>query len=60
MISSLGLEVICTDPESEEIAKKAIKYGCGIFQGDIFDKYLSERFFERRLRNPIYNDAVNE
>jgi len=60
MINSLGIEVICTDPESEDTARNMVKYGCNIFQGDIFDKYLSERFFERRLKNPGYSETISE
>lgn len=49
MAQRLGFEVICSDPEDEEAARKAYSYGCSIFQGDIFDKPLSERFFKKRL-----------
>ena len=49
MAQKVGFEVICAEPDNEEIAKKAYSYGCNIFQGDIFDKPLSERFFKKRL-----------
>ena len=50
----LGYEVICQDPENEFYADRAFSYGCNLFQGDLFDKALSERFFKRRLTKPEY------
>ena len=50
----LGCEVICSDPKEMDTAKFASSHGCSYFQGDIFDKALSERFFKSRLTNPDY------
>ena len=55
MAQKLGYEVICTEPKNEEVAVSAYKFGCTMFQGDIYDKALSERFFKWRLSNPDYN-----
>ncbi len=55
MAQKLGYEVICTEPKNKEVAVSAYKFGCTMFQGDIYDKALSERFFKKRLSNPDYN-----
>ena len=49
----LGYEVICTDPDNEDVVTKSALYGCRYFEGDLFDKALSERFFKRRLTNNL-------
>ena len=54
MAHRLGYEVICVDPANEEKVKSISSSGCNLFQGDMFDKALSERFFRRRLSNPDY------
>ena len=53
MAQKVGFEVICSEPEDEEIVKKAYSYGCTVFQGDLFDKPLSERFFKKRLTDSV-------
>lgn len=50
--NKLGYDVICNNPDNDDIVKKAAGYGCSYFQGELFDKPLSERFFKRRLSNP--------
>ncbi len=50
MAQKLGYEVVCTDPDSTDVAENASRYGCSYFIGDIFDKPLSERFFKKRLK----------
>ena len=52
MADKLGIEVICSGPSSMENARRAASNGCIVFEGDIFDKELSERFFRHRLLNP--------
>ena len=50
MAQKLGYEVVCTDPDSTDVAENACRYGCSYFVGDIFDKPLSERFFKKHLK----------
>ncbi|MBP5180874.1 MAG: GGDEF domain-containing protein [Clostridiales bacterium] len=57
MAHRLGYEVICVDPVNEDKVKSISSCGCSLFQGDIFDKALSERFFRRRLSNPDYSNS---
>ena len=57
MAHRLGYEVICVDPVNEDKVKSISACGCSLFQGDIFDKALSERFFRRRLSNPDYSNS---
>ena len=49
MAQKVGFEVICCEPRDEVTAKQAYTYGCSIFEGELFDKPLSERFFKKRL-----------
>lgn len=55
MANRLGYEVICNEPDNEDVASKLAGFGCSYFQGEIFDKPLSDRFFRRRLNNPSKN-----
>ena len=55
MANRLGYEVICNEPDNEDVASKVAGFGCSYFQGEIFDKPLSDRFFRRRLNNPSKN-----
>ena len=55
MANRLGYEVICNEPDNEDVATKVAGFGCSYFQGEIFDKPLSDRFFRRRLNNPSKN-----
>lgn len=55
MANRLGYEVVCNEPNNEDIASKVAGFGCSYFQGEIFDKPLSDRFFRRRLNNPSKN-----
>lgn len=50
----LGFTVICKGVKTREDANELMLCGCTRFQSYIFDKPLSERFFERRLKNPLY------
>ncbi len=52
----LGFTVICKGVKTREDAKELMLCGCTRFQSFIYDKPLSERFFERRLKNPLYNE----
>ena len=51
----LGFTVICKGVKTREDAKELMLCGCTRFQSFIYDKPLSERFFERRLKNPTYD-----
>ncbi|MBR1797173.1 MAG: GGDEF domain-containing protein [Clostridiales bacterium] len=55
MASKLGYEVICSEPSDINVVNAAGSCGCSIFQGDLFEKALSERFFKRRLNDPVYD-----
>jgi len=55
----LGYISVCVDPKSREKGKAAFDFGCKYFIGDIYDKALSKRFFERKLKKPEYT-VVNE
>ena len=52
----LGFTVICKGVRTREDANELMLSGCTHFQSFIYDKPLSERFFERRLKNPLYTD----
>ena len=52
----LGFTVICKGVKTREDAKELMLCGCTRFQSFIYDKPLSERFFERRLKNPVYTE----
>ena len=52
----LGFTVICKGVKTREDANELMLCGCTRFQSFIYDKPLSERFFERRLKNPDYKD----
>ncbi len=52
----LGFTVICKGVKTREVANELMLCGCTRFQSFIYDKPLSERFFERRLKNPVYTD----
>ena len=52
----LGFTVICKGVKTREDAKELMLCGCTRFQSFIYDKPLSERFFERRLKNPVYSE----
>ncbi|MCR5286990.1 MAG: GGDEF domain-containing phosphodiesterase [Saccharofermentans sp.] len=52
----LGFTVICKGVRTREDANELMLSGCTHFQSFIYDKPLSERFFERRLKNPVYTD----
>ena len=52
----LGFTVICKGVRTIEDANELMLSGCTHFQSFIYDKPLSERFFERRLKNPVYTD----
>ena len=52
----LGFTVICKGVKTREDANELMLSGCTHFQSFIYDKPLSERFFERRLKNPLYTD----
>lgn len=51
----LGFTVICKGVKTREDANELMLCGCTRFQSFIYDKPLSERFFERRLKNPNYD-----
>lgn len=50
----LGFTVICKGVKTIEDANELMLCGCTKFQSFVYDKPLSERFFEHRLRNPDY------
>ena len=50
----LGFTVICKGVKTIEDANELMLCGCTKFQSFIYDKPLSERFFEHRLKNPVY------
>lgn len=50
----LGFTVICKGVKTIEDANELMLCGCSKFQSFIYDKPLSERFFEHRLKNPVY------
>ncbi|MBE7069810.1 MAG: GGDEF domain-containing protein [Ruminococcaceae bacterium] len=52
----LGFTVICKGVKTREDANELMLSGCTHFQSFIYDKPLSERFFERRLKNPVYTE----
>ena len=47
----LGLNVISTGLQDEERINELKGFGCNLFQTDIYDKALSERFFSNKLKN---------
>ena len=55
LAEKLGFTVICKGVKTREDANELMLCGCTRFQSFIYDKPLSERFFERRLKNPDYD-----
>lgn len=57
----LNIDVICEGIESVDDISKLQELGCHIYQTEIFDKALSPRYFENRLKNPdYYKNDFNE
>lgn len=48
---SLGIEVIIKAASDDKIIANSIKNGCNIFQSEYYEKPVSERFFENKLKN---------
>lgn len=53
LADKLGYTVICDGAHEEEDIKRLIQCGCKHFQSFFYEKPLTERFFERRLKNRI-------
>ena len=56
LAEKLGFTVICKGVKTREDANELMLCGCTRFQSFIYDKPLSERFFERRLKHPDYDE----
>ncbi|MCQ2528185.1 MAG: EAL domain-containing protein [Saccharofermentans sp.] len=54
LADNLGIEVICQGADTKSEIKRAFEAGCDIFQSEVYDKALSERYFTNRLKNPKY------
>ena len=53
LADKLGYTVICDGAHEEADIKRLIQCGCKHFQSFFYEKPLTERFFERRLKNRI-------
>ncbi|MCQ2532616.1 MAG: GGDEF domain-containing phosphodiesterase [Saccharofermentans sp.] len=51
---NLGIEVVCEGADTLSEIDRAFEAGCDIYQSEIFEKALSERYFTNRLKNPLY------
>ena len=51
MANRLGLNVIAQGVQSEEEVDKLVDFGCSLFQAELFEKAISERFFVSKLRS---------
>lgn len=54
LADNLGIEVICIGANTQNEIERAFEFGCDIFQSEVFEKALSERYFTNRLKNPLY------
>lgn len=54
MANILNMKVICEGVNNITIINNIKSMGCNIVQSDIFDKAMSERYFENRLKSPKY------
>ena len=55
LADKLGIEVVCEGANTINEIENAFTSGCDIFQTEVFEKALSERYFVNRLKNPIYD-----
>lgn len=53
LADKLGYTVICDGAHEDADIKRLIKCGCKHFQSFFYEKPLTERFFERQLKNPL-------
>ncbi len=53
LADKLGYTVICDGAHEEEDIKRLIQCGCKHFQSFFYEKPLTERFFEKRLKDRI-------
>ena len=51
MANRLGLNVIAQGVQSEDEVSKLVDFGCSLFQAELFEKAISERFFVSKLRS---------
>ena len=54
LTKELGIEIVSEGIEDEECLKRLQEVGCHLYQSEYFDKALSPRYFENRLKNPMY------
>lgn len=54
LADNLGIEVICEGADTKNEVERAFEAGCDIFQSEVYDKALSERYFTSRLKKPVY------
>ena len=47
----LGLNVVAQGVQSEDEVTKLVDFGCSLFQTELFEKAISERFFVSKLRS---------
>ncbi|MBO4637911.1 MAG: GGDEF domain-containing protein [Clostridiales bacterium] len=50
----IGIITVCEGVSSESTIRRAMKFGCNIFQTEHFEKALSERYFINHLKNPTW------
>lgn len=51
LTKTLGIDIIIKNIHDEDVISKYVQNGCHSFQSEHFEKPLSERFFENRLKN---------
>lgn len=55
LADKLGIEVVCQGADTINEIERAFTSGCDIFQTEVYEKALSERYFTNRLKNPYYS-----